>query len=207
MPTTIDIDWTDVEEAARQMAGNWGAFECFAWHRGHSLEDADQWAIWYTSHRDAGLLAQSNERIIVKGLEPFSEGYNPDVVFERHSHFAVGYVDGFSVRVRRPDGTTTDAFKEFCSIMGRLNDHPILDEQDYNEREYEATLENYRSEMWRHRKELPEGWERLVYSWFSDNCRDRYTESRDDQGGWAPREQITEALQDLGLLPNVVVQK
>ena len=26
-----------------------------------------------------------------------------------------------------------------------------------------------------------------------------------DQGGWAPREQITEALQDLGLLPTVVV--
>jgi hypothetical protein len=45
----------------------------------------------------------------------------------------------------------------------------------------------------------------LLYSWFSDNGHDRYTENRDDQGGWAPKEQITEALRELGLLPAVVV--
>jgi hypothetical protein len=59
--------------------------------------------------------------------------------------------------------------------------------------------------MWAMRKELPEGWESQVYRWFGDQGHDGYTENRDDQGGWAPREQITEALQDLGLLPTVVV--
>jgi hypothetical protein len=80
-----------------------------------------------------------------------------------------------------------------------------LNEADYSEREYEATLESYRSEMWATKKELPEGWESEVYSWFSDNGHDRYIDSPDDEGGSAPREKITEALRELGLLPAVVV--
>ncbi|MBY0460684.1 MAG: hypothetical protein K2V38_25480, partial [Gemmataceae bacterium] len=82
--------------------------------------------------------------------------------------------------------------------------YPILDEQDYSAREYEATLDNYRNEMWQSRSELPDGWAGEVYDWFRDHGHDRYTESRDDQGGWAPREAITEALLHLGRLPRVI---
>jgi hypothetical protein len=204
--TATQIDWSDVETVGRLLAGNWRRFDRFAWSRGHRLKDADRWCIWYTSHRDAGLLAQSNEQVIHKRLEPFSEGDNADVVFEQHSHWAVGHVDGFSIRVVRGDGGITDAFREFCSINEALEDCPILDEQDYVEREYLATLDNYRSEMWRLRDDLPEGWEAEVYSWFSDHGDDRYTANSDDQGGYAPREAIIEALEDLGLLPTVVIQ-
>lgn len=203
---TKHIDWTDVEDAAKQLAGNWQDFECFAWSRGYDLEDADQWAIWYTSSRDAGLLEQSNEAAINKQLEPFTHGHDPDLVFESHSHWAVGHVDGFSVRVFGKDGTITDAFREFCSIKDRLDAYPVLDESDYSEREYTATLENYSSELWGS-KELPEGWEGEVYHWFSNNGHDRYTESRDDQGGYAPKKKIIEALQDLGLLPTIIVEE
>ena len=206
MPTTDCIDWSDVEDAAKELAGNWRKFESFAWHRGYDLEDADRWAIWYTTHRDAGLLDQSNEQAINERLEQFTEGDDPDIVFESHSHWAVGHVDGFSVRVYRPDGTITDAFEEFCKIKERLEDYPVLDEQDYSEREYTATLENYASEMWRHSSNLPAGWEADVFSWFSDNGHDRYIESRDDQGGYAPEEKIIEALQDLGLWPSLIVE-
>jgi hypothetical protein len=205
MTTTTRIDWSDVEEAARHLAGNWQKFTCFAWHRGHDLEDADHWMIWYTSSRDAGLLEQCNETVFNKRLAPYAEGDAPDVVFEDHAHWACGFVRGFSVRTVRPDGTPTDAFREFCRIKGRLEDYGVLDEADYSEREYAATLENYASEMWRLKDGLPEGWEAEVWSWFSDHGHDRYTENRDDQGGYAPREAITEALQDLGLLPTVVV--
>jgi hypothetical protein len=68
------------------------------------------------------------------------------------------------------------------------------------------TLDNYRGEMWRE-KNLPEGWEAEVYSYFSDNCMDEFIENRDDRGGWAPREKIVGALQALGLMPTVVVEK
>jgi len=46
-----------------------------------------------------------------------------------------------------------------------------------------------------------------VYSWFSDHGQDCFIENRDDRGGYAPREKIIEALQNLGLLPSVVVGK
>jgi hypothetical protein len=198
------IDWTDIETAAKDSAGNWQQFSSFAWHRGYNLEDADRWAIFYTSRRDAGLLDQSNHAEIAKLLAPFTDGDDPDVVAESHSHWAMGHVDGFAIRVLDKDGQITDAFKEFCSIKEKLDDYPILNESDYTEREYEATLENYRSEMWVLRKQLPAGWESKVYRWFGDHGHDRYTENRDDQGGWAPKEQITEALHDLGLVPSGV---
>ena len=206
MATTREIDWSDVEGAAKALAGNWQDFDCFAWHRGYELEDADKWCVWYTSHRDSGLLSQSNENVFNERLRPFSEGDDPDLVFERHSSWLVGFMDGFSVRVSRPDGSITTAFEEFCRIKEALEGYPILDEQDYTEREYLETLDNYRSEMWRE-KDLPEGWEAEVYSWFSDNCLDECIENRDDRGGWAPREKIVEALQALGLMPTVVVEK
>lgn len=201
MATKQAIDWSDVKNAAEALAGNWREFDSFAWHRAYDLEDADKWAIFYTSSRDAGLLAQSNEESINKRLQPFTEGADPDLVFESHSHWAVGHVDGFSIRVFKPDGTITPAIEEFCRIKEELEAYPVLDESDYSDRQYEATLDNYRGEMWRLRDELPEGWEGRVYEWFSNNGLDRHTESRDDHGGWAPREKLIEALEALELYP------
>jgi hypothetical protein len=126
-------------------------------------------------------------------------------VFETHSHWAVGHVDGFSVRVYKADGITP-AFEEFCRIKEELDAYPILDESDLSQREYEATLSNYRDELWRLRDELPEGWEGKVYSYFSDNGHDEFIENRDDRGGWAPREKLIEALEALGLYPPQVDQ-
>lgn len=207
MASTREIDWTDVESAAHALAGNWRKFECFAWHRGHDLPDADNWLIHYTSHRDSGLLDQSNEHAISKRLDPFTQDDDPDVVFESHSHWAVGYVDGFSLRVFGTDGTITDAFREFVRIQEALANYPVLDEEDYSEREFQATLENYAIEMSPYRTDLPEGWQGEVYRWFSDNDHHRYIENRDDQGGYAPREAIVEALQDLGLMPSVIIKE
>jgi hypothetical protein len=205
--TKTNIDWNDVEEAARQMAGNWRQFTAFVWSRGYRLPDADKWMIGYTNYRDAGLLARSNHIVITERLAPFSAGDYPDLVFERHFHFAFGYVDGLSIRVYRADGTITDAFREVCRIHKRLDECAILDEQDYSQREYEATLENYREAMGVLKDELPQGWEAKAYAWFCDHGQDRYIANPDDQGGHAPREAILEALRDLGLAPNVVVKK
>ena len=134
-------------------------------------------------------------------LEPFTDGDDPDIVFDRHSHFAVGFVDGISLRTMKPDGTMTEAFKAFCQIMEDLEAYPVLDESLFSEMEYQATLENYGSEMWRLKDTLPAGWQSQVYSYFSDNGKDRYIESRDDTGGWAPREVLVDALIEIGLFP------
>ena len=119
-----------------------------------------------------------------KRWSPSPKGDDPDVVLETHDHWAVGHVDGFSIRVYR-NGEITEAFKTYHDLMEQMDGYPILDEEDYSNREYEATLENISDAAWRvkHEYDLPEGWESEVFSWFWDH-RQSAVENRDDQGGY-----------------------
>ena len=99
-----------VEDAAKTAAGNWKKFQCFVWFRDKEVMEADNWAILYTHHRVSGLLDESNASVIRNEMLPFAEGRNPDVVFESHSHWAVGHVNGFSLRVFKR-GRITNSWK------------------------------------------------------------------------------------------------
>ena len=188
----------NLEEAAEQAAGNWQTFNCFVWFRRDELSDPEKWAVIYTHHRDSGLLDQSNAAVTQRLLQQFSEGNDPDVVPESHSHWAVGYLGGFSLRVFK-NGEITEAFKTYHHVMRCLDDYPILDEDDYSDREYEATLENINDAGWKLKGEfdLPDGWESDVYSWLSDN-RCREIENVDDQGGYPSEEALRAAFEALG---------
>jgi hypothetical protein len=131
-------------------------------------------------------------------MEPFTDTDDPDVVMESHSHWAVGHVDGFSISVYR-NGEITDAFKAYHDLSEQLADYPILDEEDYSEREVEATLENITDAAWRVKGEyeLKDGWESDVYSWLSDN-RSGSVENRDDQGGYPEEDDLRAAFDALG---------
>lgn len=184
-----------LEDAAKEAAGNWQKFKCFCWFRRNEVVDAENWAVLYTHNRDSGLLDQSNASAIQKAMEPFTDG---DVVFESHTHWAVGHVDGFSIRVYR-NGEITEAFRTYHELTERLADYPVLDEDDYSNREFEATLENLTDAAWRLKDEfeLPEGWEGQVYDWLSENnCG--AVENRDDQGGYPSEDELREAFEGLG---------
>jgi len=182
----------DVAAAAKAAAGNWREFQCFAWHR--QPNDADNWAIVYTQNRDSELLDRSNAAAIEEAMQPYLGG---DVVAEHHSHWACGWIDGYSIRVYRR-GRITRAFKAYHELAVRLADYPVLDEEDYSRREYEATIENLADAAWRLKNEyeLPEGWEGAVYDWFSSNdCS--AIESSDDRGGYPTEEQLRAAFEAL----------
>jgi hypothetical protein len=187
-----------LEDAATEAAGNWKRFDCFVWFRDHDIPDPENWAIIYTHNRDSRLLDMSNATAIARGMKPFTEGDDPDVVMESHSHWAVGHVDGFSIRVYR-DGETTDAFKTYHDLAEQMDGYPILDEEDYSRREYEATMENIADAAWRvkHEFDLPEGWEYEAFSWF-DERRQRAVENRDDQGGYPEESDLRDAFEALG---------
>jgi hypothetical protein len=151
----------------------------------------------YTHHRDSGLLDQSNAAVIEKALESFTQGDDPDVVFERHFHWAVRHIDGFSVRVYR-NGEITDAYRTYRELQERISDYPTLDEQDYSDREFEATLGNIKDTAWRLKNEydLPEGWEAQAYDWLSEN-NFHAIENRDDQGGCPSEDELKDAFEAL----------
>jgi hypothetical protein len=187
-----------LENAATEAAGNWKSWTCFVWDRERDLNDSDNWAIVYTHNRDCGLLAQSNADAISKAMEPFTDTDDSDVVMESHDHWLVGHVDGFSIRVFR-NGEITDAFRAYHELSEQLAEYPILDEEDYSERELEATIENINDAAWRvkHEYELPDGWESEVYSWLSDN-RQSAIENKDDQGGYPEQDDPRAAFDALG---------
>ena len=187
-----------LEDAAKQAAGNWQRFQCFVWDRHRDLDDADQWAIIYTHNRDSGLLDQSNAAATAQALEPFTEADKPDVMAEHHHHWACGWIDGWAIRVYR-DGRITEAFEAYHALVERLADYPVLDEEDYSRREYEATLANLTDAAWKvkHDFDLPDGWEGDVFSWFWDIDQSA-VENRDDQGGYPTEDQLRAAFDALG---------
>lgn len=187
----------DLEEAAQDIVGNWKRFDCFVWFR-DDIDDADNWGIVYTHNRDSGLLDLSNAGVIAKTLEPFTDDDDPDVVMESHNHWAVGHVDGFSIRVFRV-GQITDAFRKYHELAEAMANYPILDEEGYSKDEYEATISNIADAAWRLKDEfeLPEDWQYEVYGWLSDNDPGE-VENRGDQGGYPSEESLQAAFDALG---------
>jgi hypothetical protein len=187
-----------LEEAARKAAGNWRSWTCFVWDRQREITDPENWSILYTHNRDSGLLDQSNAEVIAKALTPFTTGEDANVVLESHAHWAVGHVDGFSIRVYRA-GEITDAFRTYHALCEQQADYSVLDESDYAEREHEATLDNVADASWRLKSQykLPEGWDSEIYSWLSDH-RPGSVENRDDRGGYPSEADLQEAFDTLG---------
>ena len=130
----------DLDAAAKAAAGNWKHFECFAGIGGDDMPDADNWAIIYTHNRDSGLLDQSNADAIEEALEPFTRATIPTWCPNIIDHWACGWVDGYSIRVY-PPGPDHQGVRAYHELAQRLADYPVLDEEDYSRREYEATLE------------------------------------------------------------------
>ena len=187
----------DLDEAAKLAAGNWKKFDSFVWYR-DDIEDADNWCIVYSQHRDSGLIDESNASVIEREMMKFTDGDDADVVSERHDHWLVGWIDGLSIRVFK-HGQITPAFRRYVELQNALEDYPLLDEDDYSTREYDATIENIGDAAWRVKDEyeLPEDWQCEVYGWLSDNDSGA-VENSDDQGGYPTETSLRAAFNALG---------
>lgn len=129
----------------RLQPGNWRKFDSFCWDRAYSggseyLPDAGDFAIVYTHNRDSDTLTQSNAAQIAEALAPFMEGDNLDVIAEDHNHWACGWIAGYAIRVYR-NGEPTPAALAWEEIQDRLDDYPVLDEEDWSRRESDEQYE------------------------------------------------------------------
>lgn len=192
----------NIQELAKEAAGNWQHFKSFAWHDRHEVESPESWAIVYTHNRDSGLLDQSNADAIKERMAAFGE----DVREESHGHWACGWVDGLAIRVYGPNGQITKAFEEWCAIEEELENYPVLDEEDYCEREYDATMENLGEALWQvwnrvrgeHYGDMPDDLAGDVYRWLGDNMPGELQGDSCDRGGYPSDASIEAALDALG---------
>lgn len=201
MPQCANLTADAIRTLAADAAGNWQRYDSFAWFG--RPDDAEQWAVVYYSNRDSDLLDQSNGEVIRQTMEPFTEGDDPDAVGERHSHWACGYVDGYSIRVYGPDGEPTAAFAAWCDLQARMKDYPVLDEEEWSNREWEDTQSNLTEVGERvarnQDREVPDGWQSAVADWFDGSREYRHElEPCDGFGGYPTDESIEAAFDALG---------
>ena len=119
-------------ERENMYENNFSNFDNFAMF---NRDKFNGYGIVYLKNRDSGPLEESNYAVVLNelaglaGWEYFSAG-----------HWGVGYVDGFAVIYNSP------AWAKIIELLDRMNDYPILDEDDFNQREfgnYRETVESY----------------------------------------------------------------
>ena len=152
---------TYTSRLAKEFAGNWQKFECFACRDFKGYADPSNWGIYYFPGRNGvgeTCRQASNNAYILNAMREVCGdrfGYDDDdddpegdLCFELpHRHWAVGYVEGIAIRVCQKDGTYTPAFIRFAEIMAARKRHPLLDEDDYDRRVSEYADTRIKEEM------------------------------------------------------------
>jgi len=137
-------------EFANEVRGNWAKFDSFVWFG--KPKDAENWGIVYYSNRDADTLTQCNAKVIEEKLKPFENSGH--IRMESHNHWAVGHVDGFSIKPIDEMGNITPVFIEWALIQESLDSYPILNEDLFSEMEWELACETWENMSIKERVEL-----------------------------------------------------
>jgi hypothetical protein len=100
-----------------------------------------EWSSYYSAgvgqSRDSDCLEQSNFAVMLAALGGESE----TVIVVRESHWAVGWVEW--IAVHESDTVALAKADEQC---GRLANYPVLDEEDWSQREWNAMCEYGRTQ-------------------------------------------------------------
>lgn len=100
--------------------------------------DYPNWYVFLGRSRDSDILEESNFQCALELLG--GENEDTGVVIERAGHFAVGWVEHIAI-----DSTNADKVAIAENILDRLENYPVLDEEDYCRREMEQMEEEFES--------------------------------------------------------------
>ncbi len=104
----------------------------------------ETWSGYYVflgRNRDSDALTNSNFETALAAVQAVAmDGEEETVIPVRESHWAVGWVEWIAIH---QDDTAALAAAE--AIMERLSDYPVLDENDWSERETEEAGEVWRN--------------------------------------------------------------
>ena len=102
------------------------------WQRtsNYAGQDFSEYYVVVGQHRDSPILDKSNFPMALQRLG----GESDTVTIEHAGHWAVGWIE--NILVHESD---TDAVTEAQSIVDDLAFYPVLDDEDYSQREHDAT--------------------------------------------------------------------
>ena len=100
------------------------------------------WAITFSVNRDSDLLSRTNWDVITADMQ---KRFPKSTDVERFSHWAVGWVDYFVVRMLDRQGQVTKAGIAALEWQGALENYPIADEEEFSKREFEESHEAIQS--------------------------------------------------------------
>jgi hypothetical protein len=132
--------------------------------------------------RDSTLADEANFEAALKELG----GDNaPGVKVPRSGHWAVGWIE--TILIHKDN---KKAVQKAQDIANRLADYPILDDDLYYRKEYDAAIENIKDAGYSHG--LSDSEAVKVYMWLSDNGNDM--ENTDDTGFYPNDEELESAV-------------
>lgn len=112
----------------------------FGWHEQPDWKE-DNTFLYHYEHRDSDLLAQSNAKVIRDTLGDYDD---TTVQWQHFSHWAVGWIDAVAIKIRDEAGEFTAAFIDMYNLLERLDDYPVLDEDDYSQRQWKEAGDYWR---------------------------------------------------------------
>jgi hypothetical protein len=188
----VEITEKDVQDALRMPRD-------FGYHG--DLPLGERWSLGpIIRHRDSDILQESNADALERHLEKEHPDLEKDWEITRCGHWAVGWVEHLSFRSVEEDGKTpTKVFKVIMCWFNGLANYPIADDDDYNERCFNQTLENIEND-WspKVRQDVVENWPVALYIWLEENGRS--LNESDDGSQYPSDEDALEGLRALKLL-------
>jgi hypothetical protein len=143
------------EGYAKKLTDNWKDFQSFGLHdERRPIEEYEGVTIWNVVHRDSDLITEANAKTIEEGIAPMLDGKQAWTFSS--SHWGVGWVDGYAVRVRDAAGEFTPAFLYMVETLLALEGYPVLDSSLLSEMECEATLESLKGTVSDIERRLPD---------------------------------------------------
>lgn len=110
-------------------------------------------------------------------------------------HWGFGWVEHLAFKAIDDDGEPTKVFSHVMEMVDCIQEHVVLDSDDYSRREYEAQLESIENNAPNLKDDVHEDWVRKVFSWLWDE--DQTAFSGDNRTFIAP-EYVAEACEALG---------
>ena len=133
----------DLETAAREARGNWQEFDCFGWHDSRKTRKNGRLSTLTT-----GILTYWTKATPMQSTRAIPRLWKRTTPTSGRNIMGTGLADGSTAM---PSGFTATARLPKHSahnhqLAVRLADYPVLNEEDFSLREYEATLDNLLTE-------------------------------------------------------------